>query len=186
MWRKGTILVVIVMLLAAALLPGSAAAQGGNVTIMIPLMEPEYTITTSDTLWFFTGWGVCRARGLIEAYENAYAVSMSMNGQVLVDGTVHNTKPYWWPIEEGSVFGQVCNNHPSKTYEAFWVYWVGSLPPGDYVFAITETLAHQVTDLNDMILILPNGDVVLGPDGHPDKYPASASSYQTVVHVVPG
>jgi len=186
MLRRLFVLMVVVALLAVFVPMTSRAQEPEPEPAVVFLFDgqDEYT-STNGMVVFYTAWIVCRAQGLVTAFQNAYAVTIvTGDGDVLVDGTVKDTKQYWGPLQTAppGVF-EGCHNHEDEAHGAEWIFVVGPLEEGDYVFDVTVVQKHQVTDLFDAVIFMPDGTIVM-PDGKPDKYPADEFGFTTTVHVV--
>lgn len=146
--------------------------------------QDEYT-STNGMVVFYTAWIVCRAQGLVTAYQKEFEVEIvTGDGEVLIDGTVKDTEQYWGDLltaPPGVFTG--CHNHEDEAHGAEWNFVVGPLEPGDYVFHVSAATKHQLTDLYDGYIVLPDGTIV-EPDGKPDKYPADVWEFTTTVHVL--
>lgn len=146
--------------------------------------QSEVTVNVGDGVYLVTGWGVCRAPGLVTAYQNAFSVELVVDGDVKLDGSVKATKPYWQPI--GS-WGEEpdCHPHPGNVVGAWWVYNLSGLAqePGEHTIEWVAVQEHQVTDLLDIMTLLPDGTIEYVPDGKPDKYPADEYSFSTTLVV---
>lgn len=177
------LLITVLALPALAFLPSVGAQQDPQVLIWIFWDgAPPYGPSDGRPVWFVTGWAVCRAPGLQNAYQNAFAVELKVDGQVLLDGSVKTTKPYWLPVELWETDAPVCNNHADKVYGAWWLYDLSWLEVGTHTLEWTVTQTHQLTDLYDVEYLLPDGTLI-PPDGKPDKYPASVFSTSATVIV---
>ena len=170
---------VSVVLIAALVLPAlafvpSARAQEGSVVLIVTWDASEtYEAPAGSTIVLITGWFVCRAPGLYTSYQNALAVELIVDGQVLLDGSVKATKPYWQPrIATGWTY-DFCNNHSGYEYGNIWVYDLSWLGVGEHTVEWTTVQTHPVTDMLD-------GD----GDGKPDKYPAGVLDEATVTVTV--
>jgi len=181
----------VALLIAALVVPAfafhvPASAQDDPVQVLIFIWgdQSEVTANVGDGVYLFTGWGVCRAPGLVTAYQNAFGVELVVDGEVKLDGSVKSTKPYWQPT--GS-WGEesACHPHPGNVVGAWWVYdlsWLAQAP-GTHTIAWVAVQKHQVTDLLDAVIVLPDGTIEFTPDGKPDKYPADEYSFTTTLVV---
>ncbi len=159
-----SVVLIAMLALPALVVVPSVSAQDGpsyDVLIYIPWPSSSYTAKVDDTIWIASEWWVCRTPGLVRNFENAWAVELTVDGALVLDGSVKATKSYWWPVMQGEELNEMCHNHPDKTYGSFWVYDLSGLEVGEHVIAWKTTQTHQVTDMYDW-----------DEDGQPDRYPA--------------
>lgn len=153
--------IAVLALPALAVVPFAGAQADMPVVIITWAPEETYEAPNGSTILLVTGWFVCRAPGLYTSYENAFAVELVVDGQILLDGSVKATKPYWHHRLDTGFTYDFCNNHPGDEYGNYWVYDLSWLGVGEHTVEWTTVQTHPVTDMLD-------GD----GDGKPDRYPA--------------
>lgn len=156
---KAKVFYLFIVLLLLALLPQTRLAAQEYPPNIVPFLPGNSGLTWElDSAYptnLYTGWAVCRARGLLRAYQNAFEVDMIITdatGNPVATVTPDETKQYWWPIEQRlgpdgiPLIDPECNNHPDHGYRSFWVFTV-PLAPGIYQVELTAVLTHPITDM---------------------------------------
>ena len=167
------VLIAVLVLPALAFIPSARAQEGPLVVIWVWDPTEVYEVPAGSTILLATGWFVCRAPGLYTSFQNAFAVELTVDGQVLLDGSVRATKPYWRPrINTGWTY-DFCNNHSGDEYGNYWVYDLSWLGVGEHTVEWTTAQTHPLTDMLD-------GD----GDGKPDMYPAGVLDQMSVTITV--
>lgn len=167
------VLIAVLVLPALAFVPSTRAQGDGLLVIATWFEEEAYEVPAGTTILLLSGWFVCRAPGLYTSYQNAFAVELIVDGQVLLDGSVKATKPYWRPRVNTGGPADVCNNHPDDEYGNWWVYDLSWLGVGEHTVEWTTVQTHPLTDMYDF-----------DGDGKPDKYPAGVLDQMSVTITV--
>lgn len=168
------VLIAVLALPALAIVP-STRAQEGPLRVTIPVWTPEetYEAHAGGTILLYSAWFVCRAPGLVTSFQNAFAVELIVDDQVLLDGSVQATRPYWVPRMATGYTYDFCNNHPGDEYGSYWVYDLSWLGVGEHTVEWTTVQTHPLTDLIDA-----------DGDGKPDRYPAGVLDQKSITITV--